>query len=167
MRVVGVPTARWHGNPGWISREAAAETAAMIAGVPAAVMVLHHYPQRFRFPTLYPPGIPGHVARRALDAWADANPRTVVIAGHTHRHRRRAYRGLVLTESGSTKDFPGSWTGFTVYEGGIMQTTRRVLDPAALAWTEQGRRVLGGIWGWWAPGLRSHRCFTHEWGRTG
>ena len=163
VRLVAVPTARWHGNPGWISRDAAAETAAMIADAPAAVMVLHHYPQRFRFPTLYPPGIPGHVARRALDAWADANPRTMVIAGHSHRHRRHSYRTLVLTESGSTKDFPGSWTGYIVYEGGIVQTTRRVMEPAAIAWTEQGRHVLGGVWGWWAPGLRSHRCFSHPW----
>ena len=163
VRLVAVPTARWHGNPGWISREAAAEAAALSAGAPAAVMVLHHYPQRFRFPTLYPSGIPGHVARRALDLWADANPRTMVIAGHSHRHRRHSYRTLVLTESGSTKDFPGSWTGYTVYEDGIVQTTRRVLEPGAIAWTERGRHVLGGVWGWWAPGLRSHRCFSHTW----
>jgi len=161
IRVVGVPTARWHGNPGWISREAIGESASLIHDAPAAFVALHHYPQRFRFPTLYPTGIPGNVAHRALDAWADANPATLVVAGHSHRHRRHDYRTLVLAESGSTKDFPGSWTGYTVYEGGIMQTTRRVLDPAAIAWTEQGRHVLGGVWGWWAPGLRSHRCYTH------
>jgi len=163
VRVVGVPTARWHGNPGWISRLAVAESAALVGGARAAVVALHHYPQRFRFPSLYPPGIPGDVARRALDAWADANPATMVIAGHSHRHRRHDYRTLVLAESGSTKDFPGSWTGYIVHEGGIVQTTRRVLDPSVMAWTEQGRHVLGGVWGWWAPGLRSHRCFSHTW----
>jgi len=163
LRVVGVPTARWHANPGWISRPAIAESAELIRDAPAAMMALHHYPQAFRLPTLHPPGIPGNVARRALDAWADANRATLVVAGHSHRHRRRDHRTLLIAESGSTKDFPGSWTGYIVYEGGITQTTRRVLAPAAIAWTEQGRRVLGGVWGWWAPGLRSHRCFSHPW----
>ncbi len=165
IRVVGVPTARWHGDPGWVTRRAVDEAAALIAPVPAAVILLHHYPQRFLLPTLYPPGIPGPIARRALDAWLEANPNTLVIAGHTHRHRRRDYRGLVIAESGSTKDFPGTWTGYVAYEGGILQVTRRVLAPEAIAWTEQGRAVLGGLWGVWAPGLRSHRCFSHTWPR--
>jgi len=169
IRVVGVPTPRWHGDPGWVTREAALEAAELAAAAPAAVVALHHYPQRFLLPTLYPPGIPGPIARRALNAWAAANPNTIVIAGHTHRHRRRDYRGLVIAESGSTKDFPGTWTGYVVHEGGIMQVTRRTLAPAAMEWTEQGRRVLGGLWGVWSPGVRSHRCFSHAWpapGRT-
>jgi hypothetical protein len=141
----------------------ATTAAELIAAVPAAVVALHHYPQRFLVPTIYPPGIPGPIARRALDGWALANPNTLVIAGHTHRHRRRDHRGLVIAESGSTKDFPGTWTGYVVHEGGIMQVTRRILSPAAIAWTEQGRRVLGGVWGVWSPGLRSHRCFSHTW----
>ncbi|HVM68098.1 MAG TPA: metallophosphoesterase [Acidimicrobiales bacterium] len=166
VRIVGVPTPRWHGDPGWVTREAAEQSAALAAGAPAAVMALHHYPQRFLLPTLYPPGIPGPIARRSLDAWRQANPNSLVIAGHTHRHRRREYHGLVIAESGSTKDFPGTWTGYVVYEGGIMQVTRRVLAPAAIAWSERGRAVLGGLWGLWSPGLRSHRCFSHTWPRA-
>jgi hypothetical protein len=69
----------------------------------------------------------------------------------------------MIAETGSTKDFPGSWAGYTVHEGGIMQTTRRVMAPDAIRWTERGRRVLGGVWGIWAPGVRSHRCFTYTW----
>jgi len=163
VRVVGVPTARWHGDPGWVTRDAAREAASLIADAPAAIVALHHYPQRFLLPTLYPPGIPGPVARRALDLWAEANPNTLVIAGHTHRHRRRDYGPLVIAESGSTKDFPGTWTGYVVYEGGVLQVTRRVLAEGAMGWTEQGRRVLGGLWGVWSPGVRSHRCFSHTW----
>jgi predicted phosphodiesterase len=164
VRVVGVPTAHWHSDNGAIKErvlwEAASLTAA--AGGPA-VVALHHYPQRFRYPTLYPWGIPGPAARHALDVLADANPATLVIAGHTHRHRRHTYHRLLLAETGSTKDFPGSWTGYSVYEGGIMQTTRRIMAPRAMAWTEQGRRVMGGLWGVWSPGVRTHRCFTHPW----
>jgi hypothetical protein len=163
VRIVGVPTAPWHADRGWISRSAVAASAELMGGSHATVVALHHYPQRFHLPTVYPPGIPAPIARRAVDAWIDANPALVVLAGHSHRHRRHDYRGVVLAESGSTKDFPGSWTGYVVHEGGILQTTRRVLDPAAIAWTERGRRVLGGVWGVWAPGLRSHRCFSHAW----
>ena len=43
------------------------------------------------------------------------------------------------------------------------QTTRRVMDPRAFAWTERGRRVIGGVWGVWSPGVRSHRCFSLRW----
>jgi hypothetical protein len=50
-----------------------------------------------------------------------------------------------------------------VHEGGIRQVTMRVADPEAIEWTERGRLVLGGVWGLWAPGWRSHRCFTHTW----
>lgn len=166
VRIIGVPTARWHHSNGRIEAPVIAETVELLAATPSgsgAVLALHHYPQRFRLPTLYPPGIPGAHARDALDAFATANPATLVIAGHSHRHRRHDYHRLLLAEAGSTKDFPGSWTGYTVYEGGIMQATRRIMDPKVMAWTERGRRVLGGVWSVWGPGLRSHRCFTHVW----
>ena len=166
VRIVAIPTARWHLGNGRIEASVREEAVGLLRATPpgaGAVVALHHYPQRFRYPTLYPDGIPGPNARQLLDAVSDAHPATMVLAGHSHRHRRHAYRTLVLAETGSTKDFPGSWAGYTVHEGGIMQTTRRVMAPAAMAWTERGRRVLGGAWGVWAPGLRSHRCFTYVW----
>jgi 3',5'-cyclic-AMP phosphodiesterase len=167
VRIVGLPTTGWHTGRGSIASVALGEAVDLAAAAPrgsGVVVALHHYPQRFRHPTIYPRGIPGDDARRALDTLAEANPRMLVLAGHSHRHRRHFYRSMVLAESGSTKDFPGSWAGFTVYEGGILQTTRRIMDPSVMAWTERGRRVLGGVWGVWAPGLRSHRCFSYAWG---
>ena len=166
VRIVGVPTARWHVANGRVEPRVREQAAALVAEAPVgggAVVALHHYPQRFRYPTLYPDGIPGPNARLLLDAVADANPATLVLAGHSHRHRRHEYRTLILAETGSTKDFPGSWAGYTVHEGGIVQTTRRVMAPSGIAWTEGGRSVLGGVWGMWAAGLRSHRCFTYVW----
>src|SRR5581483_11367733 len=114
-----------------------------------AVVALHQYPQRFHYPTFYPSGIPGPDAKLSLDAFAAAHPATLVLAGHTHRHRRHNYGPMVVAETGSTKDFPGSWAGYQVYEGGIMQTTRRIMDPAVIRWTERARHVIGGIWGVW------------------
>lgn len=166
VRIVGAPTARWHHGDGRISDRVRDSAVALLESAPrGAVVALHHYPQRFKHPTLYPSGMPGPEAALFLDAVARVHPATLVLAGHSHRHRRHDHGPLMVAETGSTKDFPGSWAGYTVHEGGIMQTTRRVMDPAAIAWTERGRQVLCGVWGVWAPGIRSHRCFTYLWPR--
>lgn len=164
IRIIGVPTARWRAGNGRIEAPVRAEAVALARDAPdAAFVALHHYPQRFRYPTLYPSGIPSEWAVPFLDGLAQANPATLVVAGHSHRHRYHEHGPLVVAETGSTKDFPGTWSGYTVHEGGIMQTTRRVMDPRAFAWTERGRRVIGGVWGVWSPGVRSHRCFSLRW----
>ena len=167
VRLIATPTARWrHGN-GVIEAPLREATTALCATAPhAAIVALHHYPQRFRYPTLYPSGIPAASAIPMLDGIARANPSTLVLAGHSHRHRYHQHGPIVVAETGSTKDFPGTWSGYTVHEGGVVQSTRRVMDPAAFAWTERGRKVIGGVWGVWAPGIRSHRCFSHEWPRS-
>jgi hypothetical protein len=87
----------------------------------------------------------------------------MMSSGHTHRHRRHHHGPIVVTETGSTKDYPGTWTGYAVHEGGIRQVTRRVTEPDAIAWTEHTRWAMAGWWGEWSPGPRSHRCFTHVW----
>ena len=164
VRLIAAPTARWHAGNGFVEPHVREQALAHARAAPgAAVVFLHHYPQRFRVPTLYPSGIPAASALPLLEGLAEANPDTLVLAGHSHRHRRHEHGPLVVAETGSTKDFPGTWSGYTVYAGGIMQTTRRVMEPSAFAWTDRGRRVAGGLWGIWAPGRRSHRCFTHTW----
>jgi hypothetical protein len=92
-----------------------------------------------------------------------ANPDTIVASGHTHRHRRHQFGSVVAAEVGSTKDYPGTWAGYVVHEGGIRQVVRRVAAPHCIAWTESTRNAVGGVWGRWSPGLRSHRCFVHRW----
>ena len=105
------------------------------------MLVLHHQLMTTRIPYYLPPGVPAPAARRLLDRIDDANPATLVTTGHTHRHRRRQHGRVVVTEVGSTKDHPGTWAGYLVYEGGIVQTVRRIMDPTALAWTERGREL--------------------------
>ena len=53
----------------------------------------------------------------------------------------------MVTEVGSVKDHPGTWAGYLVYEGGIVQTVRRIMDPTALAWTERDAGVGHGCVG--------------------
>ena len=76
----------------------------------------------------------------------------MVTSGHTHRHRARRHGPLLVTEVGSPKDYPGTWAGYLVYEGGIVQTVRRVMAPEAIRWTQRTARMFGGAWGRWSPG---------------
>ncbi len=151
-------------SAGGVSRAQRNHIASLVreGGGPAFVGV-HHHPQRYDIPTFYPPGIPGRQAKALLDAIATANPATLVSSGHSHRNRRNTYGPLVITEIGAPMHYPGTWAGYAVHEGGIRQVVRRVAAPRAIEWTERSRRALLGLWGWWAPGSRGDRCFTHAW----
>jgi Icc protein len=127
------------------------------------MLVLHHQLMTSRIPYYLPPGVPAHAARRLLDRIDRANPATLVTSGHTHRHRRRQHGRVVVTEVGSTKDHPGTWAGYLVHEGGIVQTVRRLTDPVALAWTELAATSALGAWRRWSPGRLQDRSFTHSW----
>ena len=168
LRIVPVPTAVRHGGHGEVLPRARELTADLVRSAPGAAFVaMHHDPQRFRVPNAWPPGIPGPQARPLLDGIAAANPATMIASGHSHRHRRHRHGPLVIAEIGSTKDFPGTWAGYAVHEGGIRQVVYRVARPDAIAWTERTSRAVFGIWGRWSPGLRSHRCFSHPWPERG
>ncbi len=127
------------------------------------MVVLHHQLMTAHIPYYLPPGVPGPASRALLAQMGGANPATLVTTGHTHRHRRRRHGPVVVTEVGSVKDHPGTWAGYLVYEGGIVQTVRRIMDPAALAWTERTRTSAFGAWGRWSPGRLPDRSFTHVW----
>ena len=105
----------------------------------------------------------------ASDALDDvAARRTAIIgyaAGHTHRHRVRAMNRSTIPsiEIGCTKDFPGTWAEYRVYEGGVMQVVHRMSTPEALAWSESCRHLYGdfGIdYETYALGTLADRCFT-------
>jgi len=136
----------------------------LLASAPGpAFLAMHHYPQRFQYPTAYPRGIPGDEARALLDAVAAANPATLVSAGHSHRNRRHRHATLAVSEIGATMHYPGTWAGYAVHEGGIRQVVRRVAAPDAIEWTERTRRGLLGLWAPWAAGTIGQRCFSHTW----
>jgi Icc protein len=94
------------------------------------------------------------VARRpALVAYA---------AGHTHRNRVvrvRATGDVPYAEVAATKDFPGAWAEYRVFEGGILQVLHRIADPAALVWTERTRAMYAGLYAEYAFGALEDRCF--------
>lgn len=125
----------------------------------------HHPPQRYAVPTAYPLSIRWPAGVRAVQAMARIQPQLLLTAGHTHRNRRHLIKGVTVTEVGSTKDFPGVWAGYDVYEGGIVQTVRRTLAPEAMSWTEYTRKAAGGVWAHYAPGRLEDRCFSLTWPR--
>lgn len=127
------------------------------------LVAMHHQPMRWRVPTYLPAGVPGPDARHFLTELGRAKPRTLVTAGHTHRHRRRHVGPVTVTEVGSTKDFPGTWAGYEIHEGGIVQTVRRVAEPSCIRWTDHTRRAALGVWQLWSPGRLGDRCFTRTW----
>jgi 3',5'-cyclic AMP phosphodiesterase CpdA len=129
----------------------------------AAWVGLHHQMMQWPFPTYIPEGITRDESVRFLDQAAAANPALLVTSGHTHRHRRRDHGPVVITEVGSPKDYPGTWAGYVVHEGGIRQVVRRIAAPDLLRWTDRSADAGFGLWGKWAPGTLDDRCFTHTW----
>jgi hypothetical protein len=97
-----------------------------------------------------------------------ATRRSAIIgyaAGHTHRHRARpmSRSGVPSIEVGCTKDFPGTWAEYRVYEGGVMQVVHRMSAPDALAWSESCRHLyadFGIDYETYALGTLADRCFT-------
>ncbi len=163
LRIVMLPSEAGPHPGEWTPSDTAATLEyAADHGAPIFVAT-HHFPQRLNRAIEHPKGIPARNARPLLDGLDRVAPRSLIACGHTHRHHRRHYKSLLITEIGSTKDYPGVWAGYVVYEGGITQTVHRVVDPSAREWTERTGKTLLGAWKWWSPGLRSHRCWSWNW----
>jgi hypothetical protein len=162
LRVVAVDSTRPGTSWGSVDRHAD-EVAELVRSSGPALVATHHQPQRFTLPLYWPPGIPGPDARRFARAVRAANPSVLATSGHTHRNVRRRVAGMDWTEVASTSHYPGVWAGYTVHEGGLHQTVRRIADPATLEWSERTRRMLRGVWALWSAGSLEDRCFTKVW----
>jgi 3',5'-cyclic-AMP phosphodiesterase len=91
------------------------------------------------------------------------------FAGHTHRNRVRhvdATDAVPWVEVSATKDFPGGWAEYRVFEGGVLQVFHRISAPEALAWTERTRAMFGGLYPAYSFGALEERCFP-VWPRGG
>ena len=94
--------------------------------------------------------------------------RTAVLgyaAGHTHRHRVRPMTraGVPSIEVGCTKDFPGTWAEYRVFDGGVMQVVHRMSSKPALEWSESCRHLyadFGIDYEGYALGSLADRCFV-------
>jgi predicted phosphodiesterase len=85
------------------------------------------------------------------------------FAGHTHGNRvwrHPTARGVPFAEVGCTKDYPGAWAEYRVYEGGYTQVVRRVVAPDAFDWAETTSLQYLGLYRELARGALAERCFT-------
>lgn len=85
------------------------------------------------------------------------------FAGHTHRNHLVTVPQVpdrVFAEVASVKDFPGSWAEYRVFDGAILQVHRRISNLQALSWSERARHMYGGLYGTYALGELSERCFA-------
>jgi 3',5'-cyclic-AMP phosphodiesterase len=162
LRVVGVDT-RTSSQAGTVVDATDAVMEAVAGASGGAMVALHHQLMTSAVPTYPPSGVPAAESRRFLEALAAAQPASVVTSGHTHRHRARRHGPLLVTEVGSVKDYPGTWAGYLVYEGGVVQTVRRIAAPDAIRWSQRTASMFGGAWGRWSPGRLSDRCVSHSW----
>lgn len=160
VRLVIADTSRPSRGTGELARHAG-EILEAVDGTAPAFLAFHHNIQRTPVPWFWPPGISSTNANPVTRALAEANPRTFLSSGHTHRNRAHwlgPNRSLPYTEVSSTSDYPGVWAGYEVSAAGIRQTVRRIASPSALEWTERTRRVLGGVWPRWSQGRLHDRC---------
>lgn len=127
------------------------------------LLFMHQQLQSTRLPRYWPIGIPAPESTRFLDELDRVAQPVVVSSGHTHRNRIRRHGSVTLTEVASTKDWPGVWAGYDVFEGGLTQTVRRTSERSVLAWQEYSRKAVAGLWAHWSPGRLEDRCLSVVW----
>lgn len=156
--------------PGWSGGGVTATTLEwlddMSSGCPTPVVVLGHHhvwsPDSSQRPDGYF-GVNPDDSERLVQVVANRPEIVGYFAGHTHRNRVRFFSatgGLPWVEVACTKDYPGAWAEYRVFEGGLLQVMRRVSTPDALAWTEQTREMYGGTYADYALGSLGERCFA-------
>ena len=141
-----------------VSPDAIADTAKQAPGL--CVVAMHHHIQPTKVPRSWPVGIDRDEGALLVNTLRTLDRPILITSGHAHRHRLEAYGPITASVVGSTKDWPGVWAGYIVYESGLVQVVRRVARPDAIAWTDYTARALAGIWGLVSAGHRYDRCFT-------
>lgn len=134
------------------------------AGVPVLVFGHHHVwsPDSHQRPDGYFGIIPDD-SERLIDVFVRRPSLRGYFAGHTHRNRVRYLRAtgdVPWVEVACTKDFPGAWAEYRVFEGGVLQIGRRAPTPEAIEWAEETRQMFGGLYPQYAFGEITDRCFA-------
>jgi hypothetical protein len=135
------------------------------AAIPTLVLA-HHHPVPPLYRDRYPNTIgidPGDSLR--FFACVGRNPQVrAVLIGHTHRNRVRrnpASGDIPYVEVNCTKDYPGGWAHYRLYEdGSLRQEVVRTASPRALEHSERCRHMFRGFYRDFALGSLADRSFT-------
>ena len=147
--------------------EEQADWLATLAGESSLPLLVfgHHHPWN----TDKGPGDPNYFgispqgSQRLVDTLSAHSTLRGYFCGHTHRNRVRRFavlQGKPVAEVSATKDFPGVWAEYRVFEGGTNQVVHRIAAPAALRWTNETRKMFEGFYGAYSFGTLTDRCFT-------
>jgi Icc protein len=107
-------------------------------------------------------GIDAEDSDRLVELFARRPALVGYFAGHTHRNlvrRMPGTGGVPWAEVGATKDYPGVWAEYRIYDGAVMQVVHRISAPEALAWTDRTRAMFGGLYPSYSFGALDDRCF--------
>jgi predicted phosphodiesterase len=129
------------------------------------LLLMHHHPVPPEHADGYPNSIglnPLHSLR--LFALIGRHPQVKgVLIGHTHRNRVRRYEaagGAPFVEVNCTKDYPGGWAHYRLYEdGSFRQETRRTASARALEHSTRCRDLFAGGYRRFALGGLAARSF--------
>ena len=124
------------------------------------VLVMGHHPLFDH--AAFTAGINAEDSERLVELFSRRPALVGYFAGHSHRNlvRRLPETGAVpWTEVGATKDYPGVWAEYRIYEGAVMQVVHRISSPQALAWTDRTRQMFGGLYPSYSFGSLDDRCF--------
>jgi 3',5'-cyclic-AMP phosphodiesterase len=133
---------------------------ALAADHATPILVMGHHPLFDH--ASFTVGINAEDSERLVEVFARRPALVGYFAGHTHRNlvRRMPSTGDVpWAEVGATKDYPGVWAEYRIYEGAVMQVVHRISSPEALAWTEKTRAMFGGLYPSYSFGSLQDRCF--------
>lgn len=135
------------------------------AGQPTLVL-MHHHPVPPEHADTYPNNIgirPEHSLR--LYELVGRHPQVRgVLLGHTHRNRVRRHPAsgdVPYVEVNCTKDYPGGWAHYRLFEdGSFRQEVRRTSSPRALAHSALCRDFFRGFYRIFALGQLGERSFA-------
>ncbi len=130
------------------------------------LLLMHHQPVPPEFSDRFPNRIgmlPEHSVR--LLALIGRYPQVKgVLIGHTHRNRVRRYPAtgpVPFVEVNCSKDYPGGWAHYRLYDdGSFRQEVRRTSTDRALAHSTRCRDLFAGGYRDFVLGTLASRCFT-------
>lgn len=132
------------------------------------LVLMHHHPVLPEHADQYPNTI-GIVPEQSLALFdlIGRHPQVrAVLIGHTHRNRVRRYPGAGDTpfaEVHCTKDYPGGWAHYRLFEdGSLRQEARRTSSPRALAHSARCATFFRGGYRIFALGRVDQQSFAVE-----
>ena len=153
-------------TPGQITDDTAAWLDELAARTDGPILVFGHHhvwsPASNQRPTSYF-GINPDDSEKLIAVFERRPNLRGYFAGHTHRNRARRMPttgSVPWVEVSATKDFPGAWAEYRVFEGGILQVMHRISAPEAINWTDRTRATYGGLYPQYSFGEMSDRCFV-------